>query len=379
MLLRSFAAFAIMFIAPINATAADSLRIAAWNVKGTMNEGFLASKSKTKGVKDFAKNERPDIVLLVEVSGPDHARSIAAIIAKQRNWSQYFVAISNFSVVYDKVFQGLEVAVVSRIPITRVVEYDASPDTTHKVFGQDGEVATIPVTDEKLTSVGVSGISPMGERDRGTLRVDLENGLTLFPVHLKSNSNPHCANVSKAIGTFKDLKLPIPKDLQSAYDNGFPLATLAHRRNAIKRERVMGAVALAAEKAVVEGRKVLIGGDFNTAYEPGKAGSTFSDCALKDFSCAKAPFPELACVNGDGFDDTLAILERALVGNTKWAVLSKELERTYWEDNKQKFANRAIDHLAVPLDQLKHFSIAERGKKVKTSDHSPVTTVYTPG
>lgn len=372
MILRIFLALAVLTVASLPVSA-QKLRIAAWNVKGTMNEGFLASKEKRAGVAKFAREVKPDIVLLTEVSGPDHARSIAEIIAKERKWKQYFGATSNFSPIYDRVFQGLEVAVISRIPIVSVTEYDASPDTTHETF-TNGEGEAIEVPEVRLTSVGVSGISPMGDRDRGTLRVDLENGLTLFPIHLKSNTNRHCSNVSAAIDTLKQLQLPIPEGLAKAFNNGFALATLTHRRNAIKRERVMGAVALVAEKAIAEGRTVLIGGDFNTAYEPGKVGTKFDDCTLKNFSCAKGPFPEAACIDGDGFDDTLAILESALIGKSKWAILSKEMKRTY-KDNV--FADRAIDHLAVPVKQMAQFEIAVRGKSTKTSDHHPIYTDFT--
>jgi hypothetical protein len=124
----------------------------------------------------------------------------------------------------------------------------------------------------------------------------------------------------------------------------------------------------------------IIAGDFNTGFEPGKAGNSFADCTLQNFSCESGPFPALACRDGDGYDDTLAILENGLVGDVRWAVLSKDLLRTYQGDERPQYADRAIDHIAVPLPHMSRFTVAERPGSDKGdrfgSDHYPITTTY---
>ena len=137
---------------------------------------------------------------------------------------------------------------------------------------------------------------------------------------------------------------------------------------------MMAAVLVEANQAVADGPTVLIAGDFNIAFEPGKSGRRHDDCRLKDFSCAQAPFPREAC-RGDGFDDTLAILERPLVGNRPWTFLTRTLGRTY---DSEKFADLAIDHMAVPSDQSSMFATATKSEDNYGSDHLAVITDFRP-
>ena len=170
-----------------------------------------------------------------------------------------------------------------------------------------------------------------------------------------------------------DLSDSLHSQLERAFLTGFKQATNEHIANAEKRERVMAAVARVAQKAVNEGRHAVILGDFNTSYEVGKKGELPEDCVLSDFSCEKAPFPAAACVSGDGYDDTFAILEYGYAAKTKWNVLSKELPRTYTDTS---FANAAIDHIAVPQTSTSRFSVAERIGATFGSDHYPVTVTF---
>jgi endonuclease/exonuclease/phosphatase (EEP) superfamily protein YafD len=72
----------------------------------------------------------------------------------------------------------------------------------------------------------------------------------------------------------------------------------------------------------------------------------------------------------------LAILENGLIDQTRWAVLSRDLPRTYSGSEKPAFANKAIDHIATPLQFLGRFTLAERGDDKLGSDHFPVFTHY---
>ena len=342
---------------------AEETKIVVWNAEATIYEGLAKREADIKAL-DLAIS--PDVLVLVEIAGAEELERIIGYLG----WSDFHAALSDFGKVSNSAFTGLEVAIVSKIPIESSTEYDASiGDGHHEVSGNLGQALS---TEKLLSSNGLSGVPSMAKTDRGTLRVDLANGLSIFPVHLKSNRNGACSDASNAIKTLHRMKLAVPQQLQASVENGFDRATKNHLSNAVKRERVVAAIKREADGAVDEGRIVVIAGDFNTAFEPGKAGSKLSDCALKAFSCARSPFPANACP-GDGFDDTLAILELGLIGDQKWEFLTRNLDRTY---DDEKFADLAIDHIAVPEGQSARFTKAAKAGNTFGSDHYPVVTVF---
>ncbi|MER8675297.1 hypothetical protein [Mesorhizobium sp. M0037] len=262
----------------------------------------------------------PDVVVMVEVIG----RTGAEIVANHLGRSNYHVAGSDLSVPNTAAHEGLEVAVISKIPMIRVTEYDVKLDgRTHEVFGSFGG---LQVAEELLTSSGLSQVQPTGGNDRGTLRVDLANGLTIFPVNLKSNINNACSDATDANRALENMAIDVPAKLTTAIAQGFARQVDADKRNAAERERVIAAVKVVADKATAEGRTTIIAGDFNTSLEQGKAGSAFADCNLQPFECKKAPFPAAACVAGDGFDDTFAILTTPLIGASAFTGAGSHLQ-----------------------------------------------------
>ncbi|MES0181746.1 hypothetical protein NKJ86_24480 [Mesorhizobium sp. M0025] len=66
----------------------------------------------------------PDVVVMVEVIG----RTGAEIVANHLGRSNYHVAVSDLSVPNTAAHEGLEVAVISKIPMIRVTEYDVKLD-----------------------------------------------------------------------------------------------------------------------------------------------------------------------------------------------------------------------------------------------------------
>ncbi|WP_146215648.1 hypothetical protein [Hoeflea marina] len=344
---------------------AEQLTVAAWNIKASIYEQIERRHD------DFVALDHdiaPDVLLLVEVPGLEELERIVSALG----WSEYQAVISDLGVVRDQAFQGLEVAVISKIPFAAVTEYDVSPgDGVGQVLGTFGQMKA---GEEKLETAGIPSVSKVDGNQRGTLRVELKNGLILYPVHLKSNSNSRCSNISGAISAFKMIGEPVPPNMQAAYDIGFDKATETHRSNALKREAVIAAVKLLADQDIAAGHPVLIGGDFNASFEPGKAGTSFEDCALANFSCERGPFPTNACEPGDGFDDTLAILERGLVGTGRYHFLTRDLKSTYDDD---VFYDAAIDHLVVPDTVADRFTKATSGTAFYGSDHKPVVTVFT--
>lgn len=374
---RSLLAALTIYSGSLTAVYGQEKKIVSWNAEAALLEGIVQRRSDFKALVDDLK---PDVIVLLEVAGLAEAQEIA----KSLGWNKYHGFVTNWNVAEQNLFFSLEAAVISKDPIEKVIEYDASPDGAHPVFTEQGFVTDI-VSEEQLTSSGISGINPLGAGDRGTVRVDLGNQLSIFPVHLKANPSEKCGDLGTAITTLEEMRIPVPELAQTMYRDGFPGATKDHKNNAIKRERVIGAVVNVAEVAVRAGRSVIIAGDFNTSFEPGKAGHEFKDCILQNFSCKPAAFPEDSCRDGDGFDDTLAILENGLVGDSKWAILSKDLPRTYFErSNPPVFADLAIDHMAVPRQSQNKFAPAKRASKepvnfkIYGSDHYPISTVYRP-
>ncbi|MEM9211833.1 MAG: endonuclease/exonuclease/phosphatase family protein [Pseudomonadota bacterium] len=350
-------------------SASAQTKIAVWNMEAELSESL---EDRIQDFSEFASQIQPDIVVLVEVNGEEGTKAFA----DQLGWSEKFFVTSDLSELSTTVFFALEMAVISKFPIEKAIEYDASVDGAHVIRDHTG--ATQMVEELELKSDGIPHFGqPLKSTDRGTIRVDLANGLSIFPIHLKSNRVGECSTPREALKTIRDngfaLSSALEEQLEQAGSIGFPTATQEHLTNAAKRERVMAAIVREAEKAIDEGRVVVFAGDFNTAFEPGKKGSDPSDCTLQDFSCAKAPFPADACTSGDGFDDTLGILDSALVGPTTWTVLSDTLGRTY---DDEAFADKAIDHIVVAEQHASDFAIAEKADSTFGSDHFPVITHF---
>ncbi|MGI9522710.1 MAG: hypothetical protein ACR2PG_13790 [Hyphomicrobiaceae bacterium] len=347
---------------------ADVVRIVSWNASPSLYESIHRRSN------DFSKlnsDLRPDILIVVEVAGEVEVKQIVNALG----WASYHAVVSDWARLRDRVYFALETAVVSKIPITSVIEYDASPDGHHKVFTEKGAIDGI-VSEELLSSDGIKDFGePLSRHDRGTMRIDFANGLTVFPLHLKSNRNGACIRLLDAVKTLKRSNFNIPAPILKALDSGFSSATRERIRNARKRERVMAATVRIANEAIHSQRIVLIAGDMNTSFEPGLAGKAVADCRLTNFGCTKGPLPHNACLGGDGYDDTLGgILEEGLVGRTTWKILSAGLGRTF--DDKA-FADYAIDHMAVPIGTAHQFANAIRGRELYGSDHFPIFTIWT--
>lgn len=365
------------------ATAARSepVRIVSWNMGPSLEERLAL---RAPDIQAMNEELAPDVLVLVEVVG----RRGAQQVAEHLGWPDYHVAVSDLSIPSSAAHEGIEVAVVSKIPMIAVSEMDVTPDQrSHDVFGTHGPLS---VVEKLLTSAGIAGVQQTGARDRGTLRVDLANGLTIFPVHLKSNLNNACADATTAQKALTNMMIDVPPALSAGIASGFQRQIADDLRNAAERERVIAAIKREADKAVAEGRTVVIAGDFNTSFEAGKSGSSFADCALQGMACKKQPFPATACAVGDGFDDSFAILTQPLVDKTRFAILTEGIGRTYEE---MDFGDAAIDHIAVAETAVDKFSApaiecsqqniggvstkwAAKSCTLFGSDHYPVATDF---
>lgn len=347
---------------------ADPIRVTSWNVSAGLLES-LSSRTNDFGYLNSSLS--PDVLVLVEVAGLLEAQQIA----KNLGWENYQIAVSDWAKMENNVFFALEAAVISKIPIEQVIEIDASPDGVHSVHDADGILTTVAVTERALDTSALGGIGAVSRFDRGSMRVDLANGLSIFPVHLKSNRNSACIRASDTREGLQRLGIPVPSSLNAMIDDGFRQATDETLNNAVKRERVIAGVKVFADEAVGEGRYVVVAGDFNTAFEPGKVGTSLDDCSLKNFGCSAGPFPAGMCSDDDGFDDTFGILTEPLVGSVSWEIVTKDLERTF---DDPRFADKAIDHFAVPSDQAGRFTSVEVAGETFGSDHFPISLMYNP-
>lgn len=364
---RISASVCLAFLLGVAAARAEVVRIVSWNAKPTLYEGL---EDRLTELRKLADELKPDVLVLVEVTGEIEAKMIAGALG----WPEYHGIVTNWARLSTQPSFAIEAAVISKVPIIGAIEFDPKVDGHHEVFSHKGTVPGL-VSEKELSSRGISGFGdPLARTDRGTIRVDLDNGLTIFPVHLKSDYSPLCQDLGKAIETFEKSGLAVPPAAREFYEKGFAAATKERVSNATKRERVLAAVVREGSAAAEQRRIVVIAGDMNTTFEAGKFGTKVADCTLSDFSCAPAPFPASACQGGDGYDDTLGILEEGLVGSTKWRVLSRGLGRTY---DDTAFGDFAIDHIAVPIASAAKFSAAQKAATAYGSDHFPIWTDFT--
>ncbi len=353
--------------------AQEPLRIVSWNMKATLLESL---KEREEDFANLNEKLRPDVLILIEVAGVEEAKNIANAMG----WTNYQGVVTSLNLAKDSVYAALEVAVLSKVQILSAVEFDApEKDGVIPAFGDGALARMLPVVSEQaLTNTLLPTLGAFGAGDRGTIRVEFGNGLTIFPVHLKSNSNSACGEIDKARSTIRTQDKDLAATLDLYFNEGFRKATEEHVENARKRERMAAAVLQEANKAVDEGQTVLIAGDFNTAFEENKFGVRLdADCRLRDYSCKEAPFPRAACAKGedeDGFDDTLSILELGLAGNKPWTFLSRTLGRTY---KNTAFSDLAIDHMAVRAEQASRFTVATKSDPdLFGSDHYAVFTEF---
>ncbi|MCF6445699.1 endonuclease/exonuclease/phosphatase family protein [Nereida sp. MMG025] len=302
---------------------ADAPRVMTWNINGGEQDKDVLAGNARDMILDIGDL---DILVLQEVISSEQVSEIAEEIGFD-HW-----AISDFSPpieVTGKWFASLEVAILSRTPFSKVVEWDTTGRLpTGDPYDPRASDTTVPTESLDLELTISDGERP----SRGFLRVDLDGGLSVYATHWKS---------SRGANGDEDLE------------------------NAAKRENNARGIAKDASTILANGGSVIIAGDLN--IQPiGKHDRVGSDLAI---DCK----PSLNnCGDGgtDGYDDSMAILADLENG---YRLLSEEVQPTYLGGN---FGPGAIDHIAVAGPLAAFFALATTvsvsGNSYFGSDHSPV-------
>jgi endonuclease/exonuclease/phosphatase family metal-dependent hydrolase len=145
------------------------LRIVNWNAQALFEPS--AAQTRTTDFQQFAQDLKPDILLLQEVTKLATVEKVRDLMGLEG----YHIVMSDFEQNDGGEFNALEVAIISRLPVANVLEFDRSPDN------QPGDPA-----EQKLERVDLLGIAETGV-SRGFLYAEVpEVNLTLIVTHLKS-------------------------------------------------------------------------------------------------------------------------------------------------------------------------------------------------
>lgn len=308
------------------ATAKD-VRIVTWNVYKCRSADEV--RARGEDFKAAFEVMKPDILLLQEVNSTEVIRTILRQAGEDP--AKWHIAVSEFSPGWGVDWGDLEVAIVSRYPLSRVVEYDPEPD--------GNTVSKLPERpiehDPKLPVAKV-------ETNRGFLWAYIEPlKLTLISTHLKS---------SRGDGGAED----------------YP--------NAQQREFVAVAIAesVADDLRLFPECSTVVGGDMNVGCRDAtKAGTSLTEDCL-----------EAERGDRDGYDDTHAILCNGLVCGTRLKNLFTEHDAVH-NTSYPRYPGSPIDNLLVAGAGADRFAAAEivvyppdSNGDTFGSDHRPVLTIY---
>jgi endonuclease/exonuclease/phosphatase family metal-dependent hydrolase len=292
------------------------LRIVNWNAQALFEPS--AAQTRTTDFQQFAQDLKPDILLLQEVTKLATVEKVRDLMGLEG----YHIVMSDFEQNDGGAFNALEVAIISRLPVANVLEFDRSPDN------QPGDPA-----EQKLERVDLPGIAETGV-SRGFLYAEVpEVNLTLIVTHLKSS-------------------------------NG--LVGEPDRQNAQKRELVAAAIAEHVDEILTRagnGQTVLVAGDFNVGETDAAKNGRVLDEDRVDSQA------------GDRYDDTHAILSAGLIGGLRMASLTKSLgQETYV--GAPFPGTGPIDVIYVAGPRVSQFTLAGAGSHAYGSDHLPVFTTF---
>ena len=304
----------------VSSARAEEAVIALWNGE----ELFDVSKveERREQLLQFAREVKPDLLLLDEVCSLEVVEKVREVM----ELDGYHVACSDFNQRDDLQYNSFEVAILSRYPLTRVIEFDQSPD--NGPYTDRGEPNELPLSAESMFKQGIQNAVV----SRGFLwaRIDALK-LTLCLTHLKSS-----------------------------WGGGGAEADL---RNAMKREYVAAAMAMSVldDLKKFPGHSCLVAGDLNVGATDTKKNGVDLDI-------------DSTSGEGDSYDETHALLSKGLVEGLRMKNLTLNVGETY--DSTDFVGTGPIDNLYVAGPHADHFSEAVKTAQTFGSDHFAVWTVF---
>ncbi len=287
-----------------------NIRIVTWNVREVFNVDSVTIRAR-----DFARFSRtikPDILCLQEIT----SQKVAEAIRDAMHLNDYYVICSDFAQRDNQRYNSFEVAVISKFPFSRVLEFDPLPDNVEK----------IDPPEKKLEPSWELGI-PMIHTYRGFLWVKLDDPrLTLVVTHLKS---------SRGYTGKRD------------------------ENNAKQREFVTAAIARSVlqDQFMFPDYTNVVCGDFNVGHSDSLKNGV--DLAHDAFSAAE----------GDLYDDTHALLGGGLVHGLRMHNAALGIT----ESTFPRYPGTPIDNIYVDGNLYEYFSQASTTvEKTFGSDHKPV-------
>jgi endonuclease/exonuclease/phosphatase family metal-dependent hydrolase len=293
-------------------------RIVLWNAQGLFSVNAV-NTTRATDLQDFGNHfSDADIVILDEIT----SLAVVNAVRDKMGFTGFHTACSDFSQNDDNQFGSLEVGIISRFPLTNVLEFDQTTDNT----GQPGEPA-----EQQLVVPIVPGIASVNTA-RGFLTADVPAlGLTIAATHLKSSRGASPG--------------------------------LADHSNAQKREAVAAAMArfVATKRTSDTNSTVLVAGDLNIGEtDKKKIGFNLND----DFTGS-----------GNTYDETHAIFSAGLIDGLHMTSLTKGIgSETY--DDPQFAGSGPIDCIYVVGHQAGDFTIAKKTTETFGSDHFSVSARF---
>jgi len=302
--------FIILFFINLSAAFSRDIRIVTWNAREVFNVDSVTIRSRELG--RFSRTLKPDILCLQEIT----SQRVAEAIRDAMHLKGYYVACSDFQQNDNLRYNAFEVAVISKFPFERILEYDPIPDNTEKLDPPEKKI-------EPSWELGI----PFVRTYRGFLWVKIGNPrLTLVVTHLKSSRG--------RVG-------------ESDVDN------------AKQREFVAAAIA----KSVLQDQFYfpeytnIVCGDFNVGH---------SD-SLKNGVDLRVD--AVLAGGGDLYDDTHALLGGGLVNGLR--MYNSALSIT--ESTYPRYPGSPIDNIYVAGSLAQFISeAATTGEQTFGSDHKPV-------
>ena len=306
----------LMSSSPTWSQDSQSLCIVDWDVGALFDPS--EAQDRSEDFHQFASDLKPDILLLQEITKPSTVEKVRDLMGLDG----YHIAMSDFEQNDNGQFNALEVAIISRLPLTKIIEFDHSPDN------QAGDP-----DEQKLERVDLQGIAETGTSG-GFLYAEVpEANLILIVTHLKSSNG--------RVGQ-------------------------SDRQNAQERELVAAAMAKQVNEALMrEGNEqtVLVAGNFNVGEtDAAKNGSVLDE-------------DNVSTQAGDLYDDTHAILSAGLIGGRQMMSLTKSLDRETYVGSSFP-GTGPIDVIYVAGPKVSQFTLAGVGGTSYGSDHLPVFTTF---